>query len=89
MNISNALPLLDGDAPRSASQKRAATLLRQKDERRADSLDQIRAQIADGTLVVRHMTVVEHKAASQTARGTLARNEARREHAKALYNRDP
>jgi len=88
VTISTALPLLAGDPPTSPAQKAAATLLRHKEERRAHSLDQIRTQIADGTLVVRQMTVAQHKAASQAARGTLARNEARLEHTRALYDRD-
>jgi hypothetical protein len=40
-------------------------LLRHKGERRAVRLNEIRAQIADGTLVVRQMSDAEHKAASQ------------------------
>jgi hypothetical protein len=70
-------PLVAGEAPISSAQKAAATLRRHKDERREDSLQQIRAQTADGTLVVRQMTVAQHEAASQAARQTLARNEAR------------
>jgi hypothetical protein len=69
--------LVAGEVPISSAQKAAATLRRHKDERRADSLQQIRAQTADGTLVVRQMTVAQHEAASQAARQTFARNEAR------------
>ena len=67
VTLPNALRFLTADTSLSRAQKGAATLLRHKDERRAASLDQIRAQIADGTLVVRQMTDAERKAASQTA----------------------
>jgi hypothetical protein len=50
-------PITDGPAA-----KRAATVQRKKDERRAECLSQIEAQIADGTLVVRQMTIAEHQA---------------------------
>jgi hypothetical protein len=70
-------PLVAAEVPISSAQKAAATLRRHKDERRADSLREIRAQTAAGTLVVRQMTVAQHAAASQAARQTLARNEAR------------
>jgi hypothetical protein len=39
-----------------AATKGAATARRHKEERRADRLDEIRRQIADGTLVIRRMT---------------------------------
>jgi anti-sigma28 factor (negative regulator of flagellin synthesis) len=51
---SQALPPLAGDAP-SAAEKGAATTRRRKEEERADRLDDIRAQIEDGTLVVRRI----------------------------------
>jgi hypothetical protein len=86
---SNEPPLPADDARTNAARRGAATLLRRRNERRADSLDQIRAQIADGTLVIRQMTPAQQKAAARAARGALARNEARLEHTKALYNRDP
>jgi hypothetical protein len=73
----NAIALGAAEAPITSAQKAAATLRRHKDERREDSLREIRAQTAAGTLVVRQMTVAQHEAASQTARQTLARNEAR------------
>jgi hypothetical protein len=76
------------EVPISPAQKAAATRQRHKDELRVHSLDEIRAQIDDGTLVVRQMTVTQHKAASRAARGTFARNEARRKYTRALYNRD-
>jgi hypothetical protein len=86
---SNEPPLPPDDARTSAARRGAATLLRRRNERRADTLDQMRAQIADGTLVVRQMTPAQQKAASRAARGALARNAARLEHTKALYNRNP
>lgn len=77
--------LLAGDARTySASQKGAATVRRHKQEQRAESLDQIRAQIADGTLVVRQMTVEQHKSASQAAHNANTRHETRRALSKAL-----
>jgi anti-sigma28 factor (negative regulator of flagellin synthesis) len=54
-----------GSTERSRSAtKGAETLRRNKAERRADKLVEIRAQIADGTLVVRQMTVAERESAS-------------------------
>jgi hypothetical protein len=76
------------EVPISSAQKAAATRQRHKDELRVHNLDDIRAQIDDGTLVVRQMTVAQHRAASRTARGTFARNEARRKYTRALYNRE-
>lgn len=58
--------------------KAAATVRRHREERRAESLDQIRDQIAAGTLVVRQMTPAQRQAASEAARLTQARNEARK-----------
>jgi anti-sigma28 factor (negative regulator of flagellin synthesis) len=49
------------DARSRAAAKGAATIQRHKEERRADNLAQIRAQIANGTLVVRQMTIAERK----------------------------
>jgi hypothetical protein len=60
----------------SAAAKGVATTRRHKRERRTDALDHIRAQIADGTLVVRQMGAAEHKAALETARCALRRIEA-------------
>ena len=67
VTLPNALRFLTAAAPSSPAQKGAATFLRHRDERRADRLHEIRAQIADGTLVVRQMTDAEHKAAFQAA----------------------
>jgi anti-sigma28 factor (negative regulator of flagellin synthesis) len=50
------------DVATGAAQKRAATLLRHKQETHADRLEQMRHQIANGTLVVRYMPVAERKA---------------------------
>jgi hypothetical protein len=66
------------DARSRAGAKAAATLRRHKEERRVDSLSQIRAQIAAGTLVVRQMTPKQQEAASEAARQAQARNEARK-----------
>jgi hypothetical protein len=73
----NDKPIPVGCPPTSPFQKAAATRRRHVEERRAESLSQIQAQIADGTLVIRHMTVAQHKAASEVVRQTLARKEAR------------
>jgi hypothetical protein len=67
--IPNTLRPLPGDARSRAAAKGLATFRRHKEERRADSLAQIRAQIANGTLVVRQMTIEQRKAASNPARG--------------------
>lgn len=64
------------DARSRAAVKAAATVRRRQAERRADSLDQIRAQTAAGTLVVRQMTVAEHEAALETVRRIQARKGA-------------
>jgi hypothetical protein len=72
--------LRDPDVRALSTAKRLATLARRSEERRADGLNQIRDQIAAGTLVVRQMTVAEHSEASIAARQTVARNGARRVH---------
>jgi hypothetical protein len=79
-NLTTSHPrrLLAEDARAVATTKRTATLRRLKAERRSDKLDEIRAQIADGTLVVRQMTSAEHSEAARVARRTLAGNQARR-----------
>lgn len=56
---------ISGEAPVSSAQKGAATVRRHKQDRRDESLRQIRAQIADGTLVVRQMTAVERGTGSR------------------------
>jgi hypothetical protein len=63
--------------PPTAAQKSAATVMRHKEERRAESLDDIRRQTADGTLVIRQMTAEQHDAASEVARQTRTRNDSR------------
>jgi len=75
---------LAGDVRSRAAAKAAQTSLRHKQDRRTEMLEQIRAQLADGTLVVRQMTVAQHAAASQAASRTLARNQARRGHNRLL-----
>jgi hypothetical protein len=64
MTPPDPLPLPAATTLSSPAQKAAATVLRHKDERRAERLREIRAQIADGTLVIRQMTDAEHETAS-------------------------
>jgi hypothetical protein len=61
----------------ATARKTAATVLRHKEERRAESLAEIQAQTDAGTLVVRQMSKTEQAAASVVARETRRRNEAR------------
>jgi mevalonate kinase len=61
----------------SGAAKGVATLRRHAEERRAEKLMDMRAQMANGTLVIRQMTPAELDIASATARRTLARNVAR------------
>jgi hypothetical protein len=56
------LQSLPADARSRAAAKGMATFRRHQEERRADSLAQIRSQIADGTLVVRQMTTAQREA---------------------------
>ena len=83
ITVSDVDPPLTDKAQTNSAHKAAATVRRNKEERRAESLRQIRAQTADGTLVVRQMTVAQHEAASEAARRTLAENEARRKRYRA------
>jgi hypothetical protein len=76
------------DAPANSGQKAAATARRHKEERRAESLHQIKVQTADGTLVVSQMTTAQHEAASETARETFERNQARGRRYKSPSTRD-
>jgi hypothetical protein len=71
-----------------SSTKAAATVRRRKEERRSDQLREIGLQIADGTLVVRHMTVAQHEEASEAGRQASERMEARVKLNRAHYNRD-
>jgi hypothetical protein len=70
-------PSITGGGRSVTAKKTAATVLRHKEERRAESLAHIRTQTDDGSLVIRHMSEDEQAAASQAARTTRARNEAR------------
>jgi hypothetical protein len=70
-------PSPSGDERSVTAKKTAATVLRHKQERRAESLAHIRSQTDEGTLVIRHMSDEEQAAASQAARMTRTRNEAR------------
>jgi hypothetical protein len=84
-------PALAGD-PRTraaSAHKGAATIRRHKEEQRADRLDEIRGQIANGSLVVRQMTEAEHTAALHLATDARARNEARRTLIRALQRDGP
>ena len=73
----NASPPVHDGQPRTAAEKSAATVARHKDERRAESLQRISEQTADGSLIIRHMTTEQHDAASEVARQTRTRNDAR------------
>jgi hypothetical protein len=64
--------------------KGAATVRRREQERRAGKLDDMRVQIADGSLVIRQMTVAEHERAQLAASDAGARNQARRLSRRAL-----
>jgi hypothetical protein len=70
-------PKTTGDGRSATAKKTAATVLRHKEERRAESLAHIQTQTDDGSLVIRHMSEEEQVAASQAARSTRTRNEAR------------
>ena len=61
----------------ATARKTAATVLRHKQERRAESLREIQAQTDEGTLVIRQMSDEEQAEASEAARQTRTRNEAR------------
>jgi hypothetical protein len=61
----------------ATARKTAATVLRHKQERRAESLREIQTQTDEGTLVIRHMSDEEQAEASEAARQTRTRNEAR------------
>jgi hypothetical protein len=56
-----------------AAAKGVATSERHKQERRAESLARMQAQIEDGTLVVRQMTTAEREAVSGAAPKTRVR----------------
>lgn len=59
---------LSAAARNRAAAKGVATSQRHRQERRAESLAEIQAQIVDGTLVVRQMTTAERRAASGAGR---------------------
>jgi hypothetical protein len=67
MTPPDPLPSPTANIATSPAQKGVATVRRHKDERRAELLHDIDAQIANGTLVVRQMTDAEHKTASPAA----------------------
>jgi hypothetical protein len=70
-------PASAGEGRSATAKKTAATVLRHKQERRAESLAHIQSQTNDGSLVIRHMSEEEQADASQAARSTRTRNEAR------------
>jgi hypothetical protein len=63
--------------PNNSRQKAAATVQRHKKERRAESLRQIQAQTADGSLVVTHMTEAQREE-SRAARQAPGRSQTHR-----------
>jgi hypothetical protein len=73
----SGLPVVPDARSRSAA-KGVATVLRRKEERRADSLAAMREQIADGTLVVRQMTSAERTGHAEAARRTATASEGNR-----------
>ncbi len=91
-STSNAEPDVSGsDTPgagrppiASRVEKAAATRRRRKDEQRVDRLAQFRAQVADGTLVVRQMTVAQHETALHEAQHAADRHVMRRKRSSAL-----
>jgi hypothetical protein len=80
---------VDGDAGTRAPTKGADTVRRHKEERRAERLRDINLQIADGTLVVRQMTVAQREAASRAAARVAERHQARRKVNPGRDKRDP
>ena len=76
---SNSPGPLVGDERTRASKKAVGTVRRHKEARRSERLAEIRAQIANGTLVVRHMTAEQREMASHAARQVQAQNQARRD----------
>jgi hypothetical protein len=63
-NTEDATPSMSGDAPLNSAQKAAATIRRRTQNRRVETLREIREQIADGTLVIRQMTAAERTRAT-------------------------
>jgi anti-sigma28 factor (negative regulator of flagellin synthesis) len=88
MTAGPAPAVLSGAVQTRATEKALATVRRHKEERRADRLDEMRVQIAEGTLVVRQMSVVEHDAARLVARDASARNETRLKLNRALRKQE-
>jgi hypothetical protein len=66
------------DARTRSAQKGAATVKRHKEEQRVERLVQMRAQIADGTLVIRQMTVAQLKAAGEAVRRKQSQHKGQR-----------
>lgn len=64
-NTQDANASMSSEARVASAQKGAATVRRHKQDRRDESLRHIRAQIADGTLVVRQMTAAERGSGSR------------------------
>lgn len=66
------------EAPPTTAQKTAATVQRNKVERREERLEDIRTQTADGSLVVRQMTTAEHEVATGVANEVRERSAERK-----------
>jgi hypothetical protein len=63
-------PDMADDDKTTANEKRTETIRRRKEERRTEKLDEMREQVADGTLVVRQMTDEEREGGSGPLRRT-------------------
>jgi hypothetical protein len=63
-------PVMADDDKTTANEKRTETIRRRKEERRTEKLDEMREQVADGTLVVRQMTDEEREGGSGPLRRT-------------------
>jgi hypothetical protein len=66
------------EAPSATAQKTAATVQRNKAERREERLEDIRTQTADGSLIVRQMTTAEHEVATGVANEVRERSTERK-----------
>ena len=73
----NSAPSPSPDERSTTAKKTAATVLRHKQERRAESLAHIRSQTDEGSLASATCPTRSSAAASQAARTTRTRNEAR------------
>jgi hypothetical protein len=76
--VASAASPLTGVEQSTSHRKGQATQLRRREERRTEKLEQMRAQVADGTLVIRQMTVAERQAAVPAEVRPAGRSRARR-----------